>query len=144
MADGRTAGLLRLNHLVQGLFAQGEVPTLGFQADGLMSIQVSQLDDLLAGGVGAHDVELLVDFEEGPAADGADLAVAAVGAFGGVAFGAPVGDAVFAEEFAAGIALHGIHGNLTADDAVELVEAEGGEPLLVVARAIHFCCLNYL
>lgn len=64
---------------------------------------------------------------------------AAIGALDGGVLPDPVIDAIFAEQLAASIALEGLSHNLTTDQAVEIIESEADEPLLVVAGGVHIC-----
>jgi hypothetical protein len=111
-------------------------------------VHIDQLTELVAIWVGALDIQVVVHFLERLAEDGHDGLLAPVGTLGrGVLFD-PVGDTIFAEEFATALAFHGVLDNLAANDAVKGVEIESREAFSIVAKVRHFvesklCLVKY-
>ena len=121
-----------------------EVPALGNETDSLVFGQFDKCKCFFAFLVFAfyvevevHPLKCLAEYR----LDIVDCGSAAVGALVVGLLGGPGGDAAFAEEFTAVVALVGVEYNLYADGALEGFVSGTNEPVWVVAALVHFVVL---
>ena len=101
--------------------------------------KITQLNNFQTFGIGTSNIKIAVEPLQSFAEDGGDLVdSAAVGALDVWVFGGPVGDAHFAEEFAAAVALARVQDNVSAYQAHELLVIGPCEAIWVITRESHF------
>ena len=104
-----------------------------------MLFQVLKLDDLIALGVDAFNIEIVVESEKSSTGNGSDFRITAFErAFSGRTFAHPVSDACFTEHFTTRMALPGFSDNLTANKTVVVVIIKIEEALSIISVVGHF------